>query len=194
MLKPSLVWVSLLLAVSSCYSLKKRIETGEPYNDQINWPKEASPSEVDFYIHNRIEVEARPEEVWNLLIQAESWSEWYEGMQNVEVLNDENGMIRSASQLKFHTMNRDFDAQVIEYIPNERLTWETNHPKLHAVHSWLIVQNENGCLLITDETQTGTLAKLQKVFLPNKLQKLHDIWLGGFKEKLENQSNKLSAK
>jgi hypothetical protein len=49
----------------------------------------------------------------------------------------------------------------------------------------LIIPNENGCLLITDEVQKGTLAKLQKIFLPNKLRKLHDVWLGEFKAKSE---------
>lgn len=65
---------------------------------------------------------------------------------------------------------------------------------MHAIHTWLIIPNENGCTVITDETQKGTLAKLQKVFLPNKLQNLHEKWLKGFKEKAENQSNKTSEK
>lgn len=104
MFKSPLLWMLLLLAVSSCYSLKNRIDTGKPYNEQINWPDGNEPSVVDFYIHNRIDIEARPERVWDLLIEAEAWPDWYEGMKDVQVLDQNNGHIASGSKLKFNTI------------------------------------------------------------------------------------------
>ena len=183
----------MLLACSflfaGCYSVKKAVVEAQPYSRQINWPEDYKPADADFYIHSKIQIDAAPELVWGLLIDAENWPNWYEGMSNVEVLNAENKQIHMDCQLTFSTMGRDFDGTVREFEPYARLAWETKNEKLGAYHAWLIVPNEHGCLLITDEVQKGKLAKLQKVFLPNKLRKLHDTWLAGFKEKSENIKN-----
>jgi len=173
---------------SSCYSLKKSIESGEPYNEQINWPKGYGMSETEFYMHNKIEIEASPEIVWNILTQAEQWPEWYMGMKNVKVVGSETGIIDGKVDMTFNTMNRDFNAKVTEYKPYERLSWETIHPKMMGIHAWLIIPTKKGCLVVTDESQYGTLARLQKIFLPNKLRKLHDVWLEEMKIKAEEKS------
>ena len=186
-----LVFLLSILHMSSCYSLKKNVESGKPYNEQINWPKGYEMNKTEFYIHNKIEIAAPPEIVWNILIRAEEWPEWYIGMENVEVVNSETGIIDGKVSLAFNTMNRDFVAEVIEYQPYKRLSWETIHPKMMGVHAWIILPTETGCLVITDESQYGTLARLQKIFLPNKLRKLHDIWLREMKLKAEAQVGKM---
>ncbi len=84
-------------------------------------------------------------------------------------------------------MGQLFEGAIREFVPYSRLAWETRNEKIMAYHAWLIIPNEEGFLLITDEVQKGKLARLQKTFLPNKLRKLHDIWLTGFKTKSENQ-------
>lgn len=174
------------LLITGCYSTKRSIEKSQPYGSQIHWPKDYRPEDADFYIHNQLQINAPAEAVWDLLLRAEDWPNWYEGMSNVKILRSENAKIQPGNQLQFSTMKRDFTGTVREFEPPYRLAWETKNDKLKAYHAWLIIPNEDGCLLITDEVQKGKLAKLQKVFLPNKLRKLHDIWLTGFKETLEN--------
>ena len=92
----------------------------------------------------------------------------------------------------FNTMKHDFDGFIKEFVPYERLGWETQHEKLNAYHAWLILPTENGCKVITDESQNGKLARLQAKFLPNKLRNYHDIWLKELKKKAEEHS--VSAK
>lgn len=182
-------WLLLIILLNTgCYSLQKSIESGKPYNEQINWPESHSLSNAEFYIHNKIEIEAPPEIVWNILVEAEAWPDWYEGMQEVEVIGSDSGLITASDSMRFITMKRQFSARVTEYLPFERLSWETLHPKMSALHTWLIIPTDKGCLVVTDESQTGQLARLQKAFLPNKLKNFHDLWLQGLKAKAESKS------
>ena len=173
------------VSLCGCYSLKKSVDNGKPYNDQIDWPPDYELDKTVFYIHNRIDINASPQTVWNILIQAEAWPDWYQGIREVKVLNDSDSTIKPDSKLTFNTMNRDFNGIIKEFKPYERLAWETIHEKLNAYHAWLIIPNENGCSVITDESQYGKLAKLQIIFVPNKLRKLHDKWLEELKKKAE---------
>jgi len=181
-----------LFLFSSCYSLKKSVESGQPYNEQINWPQGYQLNETEFYLHNKIEIEASPQIVWNILMNAEDWPNWYMGMNNVKVVNSDTGIIDGKVDMAFNTMNRDFKARVIEYEPYERLSWETMDDDMMGVHAWLFIPTEKGCMVVTDESQYGKLAKLQKIFLPNKLRKLHDVWLEEMKIKAEAKSKKES--
>lgn len=183
-----LLFITLIIVFSSCYSLKDSIESGKPYNEQINWSNNYKLSETEFYIHNRIEIEASPEKVWNILINAEEWPNWYDGMKSTKVIDSKNGILTSKSKLKFNTMNRDFDGEVIEFEPYERLSWETINPKLNALHAWLIIPTDKGCIVVTDESQKGRLAKLQTIFVPNKLKNLHQFWLTELKKKAESKN------
>lgn len=172
---------------TGCYSVEKSLVKAQQYTNVINWPNDYQPSDADFYIHNHIQINAKPEVVWRYLVEAEEWPKWYEGMHNVEITNSVSDELQGNTIFRFSTMGQDFEGTIREYTPNSRLAWETKNKDLGAYHAWAIVPNEAGCLLITDEVQKGKLARLQKVFLPNKLRKLHDKWLLGFKEKSENQ-------
>jgi len=187
----SLLLLFFITLFTSCYSIKKSVASGQPYNEQINWPAGYGMKETEFYLHNKIEIEASPEIIWDILTHAEKWPEWYEGMKNVKVINSKSGIIDGKVEMSFNTMKRDFQAKVTEYEPYERLSWETIHPKMNGIHAWLIIPSEKGCLVVTDESQYGKLARLQKTFVPNKLRKLHDIWLEGLKTKAEAQSKNI---
>ena len=178
-----LVFGALLL--TSCYSTKRAIKKGEPYGEQIRWPAGYELSETQFYIHNQVDVEASPETVWDILIQAERWPDWYEGMRDVKVLSAADGILTEDSKMTFNTMKRDFEGAIAEFIPYERLAWETASDDLNAYHAWLIVPSEGGCRVVTAESQHGKLARLQKVFRPHKLKRLHDVWLTELKKKAE---------
>lgn len=182
-------FIAISFLCSSCYSLKKSIESGTPYNEEINWPNGYRLSETEFYIHNKIEIKASPEVVWNILIKAEDWPLWYKGMKSTEIIGSTDGTLKANSNMKFNTMNRDFEGKIIEFQPFERLTWETTNPKLNAIHAWLIIPTDKGCLVVTDESQYGRLAKLQTFFAPNKLRKLHDVWLTELKNKAESKND-----
>jgi len=167
---------------------------GEPSNalaqgsvsaDEINWPEKYQPEDATFYVHNEIDINAAPEVVWNVIVQAEAWPDWYEGASNVNIITPDSEQLNAHAQFEWKTMGLNFTSVIKEWEPPYRLAWESRKSTIVGYHAWLIVPTENGSRLITDEAQFGFLANMQKIFMPNKLRRLHDIWLSEIKRKAE---------
>ena len=56
---------------------------------------------------------------------------------------------------------------------------------IQRYHTWLVVPTATGCKVVTQESQHGFLTYLQKTFVPNKLHRLHDVWLAKLKARAE---------
>lgn len=179
----SLAAVSLLGA--SCSVPYRSLSSESGYDYRINWPDQYEPHKAKFFVHNEIEIEAPPEIVWNILIQAETWPNWYEGAKKVKVLDSPDGVLREDSVFTWKTMGLNFKSTITEFTPYERLSWESIKSSIQGYHAWLIIPTEKGCVLITDESQLGWLTFFQRVFVPNKLHRLHDVWLAEIKKKAE---------
>jgi hypothetical protein len=150
----------------------------------VVWPSEFNPENSKFYVYNEIEINVTPEVVWNILIDAKQWHTFYNGVQSpVEFFDSSTTTLNSDVKFKMHTMNLRLEPIMKEFVTNERMAWEVRRKNLRAYHAWIIVPTENGCRLITPESQNGFLTFLQKLFQPNKLLKLHDVWLKEIKEK-----------
>lgn len=161
------------------------------YNKATNlviWPEEFNPEKAKWYVHNEIEIKAKPEVVWQILIDAKTWHTYYDGVQSpVEYFDTTATTLKNGLQFKMHTMGLKLTPVMKEFIPNERMAWEVRRGNLTGYHAWVIVPTATGCRLITPEAQNGFLTFLQKVFQPNKLLKLHDKWLKLIKERAEKQ-------
>lgn len=187
--KTHLSILCIILLFTSCMSVKKAVEQSKPESDQIHWPKAYEPKEAGFFVHNEIDIKADPSIVWNILIDAETWSQWYSGMTDVSVKTNNTGKLDQNTVFSFKTMGQFFETVTIkEFEAPYRLSWEATRKDIKGYHAWLIIPTKEGCKVITSESQNGFKAFLQKVFLPNKLRKLHDIWLEEMKKKAENQS------
>ena len=179
----------ILLAISmlaGCHSSKQAIEQSQTFPESANWPEAYLPEKSKFFVHNHIEIQAPPEVVWNLLIHAESWPEWYKGAENVIVQHSEQGKLNEGAVFTWKTMGMDFESTIREFDPPYRLSWESEKKSIQGYHSWLIIPSESGCTLVTDESQKGWLTFMEKTFQPNKLRKLHDVWLEEIKMKAES--------
>jgi hypothetical protein len=140
-------------------------------------------------VHNEIEIQAKPQVVWEILINAKEWHIYYKGAQSkIEFLDTNAANLAYGLTFKFHTMGLKFQPVINEFVPYERLAWTSRIKSIKGYHAWVIVPTTYGCRLITAESQIGFLTFMQKVFQPNKLLKLHDTWLKLIKEKAEIKS------
>jgi len=185
-IKKHLLALPLLVAPLIAYN-QTATRTYDPVENQIQWPAQFDPATSDFYVHNVIDIEASPEEVWALLIDALYWITWYDGIENIVFEPPAVRYLAKDTRVFWSSMGQDLHNTVVECITNQRLAWQFNEAKIQGHHAWLIVPTANGCRVITDESQTGKLAKLQKIFLPRKLLKQHNRWLMLLKEQAERR-------
>ncbi|MBW0176915.1 SRPBCC domain-containing protein [Sediminibacterium sp.] len=156
-------------------------------SDTIKWPEKYHPSKSRFYVHNQIEINAKPEIVWKILIDALQWESWYKGAKNIRFADTTQKQLESTTIMSWQTMGLKFRSTIKEYEPNRLLAWESVKKSIQGYHVWLIIPTENGCRVITDESQNGWLTFMEKTFQRNKLKKLHDVWLNELKQKAEQK-------
>lgn len=162
--------------------------SAQTVTDTIAWPAKYHPSKSRFYVHNEIAINAKPETVWKILIDALQWESWYKGAKNIRFADTTQKLLESTTIMSWQTMGLTFRSTIKEYQPNRLLAWESVKKSIQGYHVWLIIPTENGCRVITDESQNGWLTFMEKTFQPNKLKKLHDVWLTELKRKAELKS------
>jgi hypothetical protein len=159
----------------------------ENSNNSIDWPENYEPNKSKFYVENEIEINASPEIVWTILIDALKWESWYEGAKNVSFSSPSETVIDANSIFNWETMGLKFQSTIKQFESNRLLAWESKKKSIQGFHVWLIIPTEKGCKVLTAESQNGWLTFFEKTFQPNKLKKLHDIWLAELKTKSENK-------
>ncbi|EON76025.1 hypothetical protein ADIS_3503 [Lunatimonas lonarensis] len=179
----SILLIMLKISVVNAQISSKKFN---PETNLIEWPEQFNPEKSDFYVHNEIEINAAPEVVWKLLIEASDWNKWYGNIQDIQFENPQQRDLSAGTKVFWKSMGQELNNTVMQFDPNKALAWQFDEANIQGYHAWLIIPTENGCKVITDESQTGRLARLQKVFLPNKLKKQHDEWLVKLKEHAEN--------
>jgi uncharacterized protein YndB with AHSA1/START domain len=151
-------------------------------NFSIKWPEAYQPENSRFYVHNEIEINASPEKVWSVLINALRWESWYEGARNVKMLDSSDLSLNKGSKFSWETMGLSFVSEIKALENNHYLAWESKKKSIQGYHAWLIVPTDSGCRVITDESQNGWLTFFEKIFQGKKLQYLHEVWLKELKK------------
>jgi uncharacterized protein YndB with AHSA1/START domain len=153
----------------------------------IQWPPAYEPAKTNFYVYNEVDIQASPATVWGILIQAKTWPLWYEGAEDVRFGTEQDSLLTPALTMSWKTMGMQFPSTVREFVPNRILAWESVKRSIQGYHTWLILPTSAGCRLITAESQTGWLTRMEKAFQPKKLHRLHQVWIEAIKAKAEAQ-------
>ena len=151
----------------------------------IIYPEEFKPENTKVFVRNEIEIRAAPDIVWSWLIKASRWSDWYINADNVRIENG-NSDLALNTRFRWKTFGVTIDCEVREFVPFERLAWDAESLGIRAYHAWLITGTENGCHVLTEETQNGFLARLSNFLMPGRMYKYHQIWLEALKKNAEN--------
>lgn len=155
----------------------------------IQWPKKYSPANCAVYVQNELQIPAPCERVWPWLIRADLWPQWYVNARNVEYQNQAERELRLGTQFRWKTFGVKVDSTVLEFVPFERIGWNAIGIGVDAYHAWLLEKNETGCLVLTEETQNGFLARIGHCLAPNRMHHYHQLWL----ESLQAQAQKVGV-
>jgi hypothetical protein len=77
----------------------------------------------------------------------------------------------------WRTFGVKLKSTVQEFVPCERLAWSARGVGVDAYHAWLLLPRKSETHVITEETQYGSLARLQKIILPRRMKRGHQMWL-----------------
>jgi uncharacterized protein YndB with AHSA1/START domain len=150
---------------------------------EINWPSHYSPSVCPVHVRNDLTIAAAPEQVWAWLIRATLWPNWYINSAKVHILNNTDLDLKLGTQFRWTTFGVTLNSTVLEYVQNERIAWDARSFGVDAYHAWAIQPLNEGCRVLTEESQHGLLAWLSHFAMPNRMHTYHQIWLEGLAEK-----------
>ncbi len=163
-------------------------------SNQILWPPRYMPSNCCVDIRNEIEMPFDPEVIWGWLVRAQLWPTWYPNSENMRFISGDHPDLALGTRFKWRTgfFNPDtmkatafgatVDCKVQEFVPPERLGYEFQVTGGSGYQAWLIEKTENGCHVLTEETQRGLAARLLKSLIGNRMVKQHQLWLERLKE------------
>ena len=163
------------------------------YNHVI-WPHKYDPKTSAIYALNDIDVNAPPEVVWKLLVDAENWSSYFPAENQVKILTGEPKLALGTKYSRV-TIGFLMNPIVTECVPGRRLSWSTtvdgDETGSSAYHGWVITPTDNGCHVLSEETQQGPffLEELGRKS-PGGLYRYHQEWVESLARAAETEASK----
>lgn len=149
--------------------------------DKVNWPERYDPRTSAIYALNDITVKAPSEVVWRLLVDAENWSSYFPAEDQVKIVSGE-AELAPGTRYSRVTVGFPMSLTVTEFEPFRRLSWRTvvdgDTTGSSAYHGWVITPADEGCHVLTEETQQGPffLEELGRKN-PGALYRYHQDWV-----------------
>jgi uncharacterized protein YndB with AHSA1/START domain len=149
--------------------------------DKVIWPEQYDPKISALYALNDIDVKAPPEVVWRLLVDAENWSDYFPPENSVKILTH-GAELSLGTRFSRVTVGFPMTLDVTEFEPYSRLAWATtvdgDETGSSAYHGWVITPTDEGCHVLTEETQQGAffVEELGRKH-PGALYEYHQDWV-----------------
>ena len=126
---------------------------------------------------------ASKDRVWAWLTRASLWPTWYVNSANIKFLEGTGPDLAKGTRFRWKTFGITLTSTVLEHVPEERIAWDAHAFGVDAYHAWVLQPSGQGCLVVTEETQHGSLARLGKALMPNRMHKFHQLWLEALEHK-----------
>jgi hypothetical protein len=89
----------------------------------IHWPKGFDPAEVDLFSHNDLVIDAPCERVWQHIIEATKWPEWYPNSKDVRIVDNGGSVLTDGTVFRWTTFGLPLESKINEFIPFSRIGW-----------------------------------------------------------------------
>lgn len=170
-------WVQTFLACGGFVLRRVVRASGSIVSEFDQWPPEEQPRGAQVFAHNERIVPAPPERVWNLLVEAQGWSEFYANAHFVELADPRQHRLQSGSVFRWFTFGFPLTSEVSPCKRPLRIGWRWWCRGAHGYHGWLIEPHALGTRIITEETQRGVLPGLTRPIMQPLLWLAHNYWL-----------------
>jgi uncharacterized protein YndB with AHSA1/START domain len=153
----------------------------------IHWPAEFDPAKADLFSHNELVIDAPCERVWQDIIEATKWPEWYPNSKDVRIMD--GTVLAEGSEFRWTTFGLSIESKVNEFVPYTRIGWYGYAPGAAPTfyHTWFLTQAGDGCHVVTDEVGMGKDAAHLRETDESLMHRGHDLWLATLKWMSEGQ-------
>ena len=127
---------------------------------------------------------APPEAVWQLHTDINHWADWRSDISSATL----EGLLQPGSVFVWKTPGVMITSTLQEVETNRRIGWTGTGFGTKAAHVWTLEPRDNGTLVITEESMSGWLTGVMKLFMPGFLDKSLDAWLGDLKKRLQRDA------
>ncbi|PSL49507.1 polyketide cyclase/dehydrase/lipid transport protein [Chitinophaga niastensis] len=126
-------------------------------------------------------INAAPEKVWKILSNINGWGMWLPEVKKIKV----NGDVKPGTSFKWTNGGTGISSVLHTVKPNEFIGWTGKAAGTYAVHNWILVAQNGGTLLRTEESMQGFVAFLFKGMLNKMLVNGMSDWLTKIKDQAE---------
>lgn len=158
---------------------------------EIHWPAGFDPLNADLFTHNELFINASCERVWQHIIEATKWPEWYPNSKDVHIVSDGSSVLKEESKFRWTTFGLPIESRINEFVPFSRIGWFGNVPgtKPAFYHTWYLTPRSHGCQVVTDEVGNGADAANLRKNDEGLMHRGHDLWLATLRWVAENKPN-----
>jgi hypothetical protein len=157
---------------------------------RIHWPTGFDPKEVDAFVHNEIWINAPASVIWANLVNAGDWPTWYSNSSDLQTDSPDQRTLQVGTAFTWKTFGFPIQSKVNEFVPGSRLGWFGSGTGIKAYHTWLIVEKDGGCEVMTEEAQVGPSAIKYNIEQPTAMHDGHNWWLAALKYRSEHSALK----
>ena len=144
----------------------------------IHWPQGFDPKEADLFSHNELSINAKCERIWQHIIEATKWPEWYPNSKSVHIVGD-GTTLNDGTVFRWTTFGLPLESRINEFVPYSRIGWYGYKPGTAPTfyHTWLLTPRQGGCLVVTDEVGKGRDAAHLREADEGAMHRGHGLWL-----------------
>ena len=128
-------------------------------------------------------IEAPVEKVWNIQTDIERWSEWQSDITSATL----QGKLAAGTTFKWKASGLSIVSTLHTVNPNHEIGWTGVSLGMFAIHNWTFKEQDNGTLVTTEESLSGWLASLFRMFDKKFLEKSLDASLQKLKTRVDSQ-------
>ncbi len=140
------------------------------------WPARFNPMTDAVFSYNEIFLPGvTPNEVFEVLISAKNWPNFYPNAEAVQLPTGEK--LQAGMKFVWRTFATTQQSTVELFEPNQALGWTAESLGVHAFHRWILEPQNNGTRVITEECQNGFGATLAQTMMNPSLHATHQLWL-----------------
>jgi uncharacterized protein YndB with AHSA1/START domain len=123
-----------------------------------------------------IVIAAPPGKIWEHLIHATAWPDWYSNASDVTV-NASSGLLGAGVTFDWITFGAPIHSTVHEFEPTARIGWYGETDQWLAYHTWLLEpRDERTTYVVMEETGSGLNPKKLAGSNPGHMHRGHDLW------------------